>query len=154
MQDVGGAEHCGVQEASPDLGFIITGQCGTRNAVDDIFQMIIQMRRSGLQSNDFQPIAEIIHCWRGKSVIQRCIHCMNMLIFQFPDFNRTRVQQFAGIRDIKHVPQPGAVIRRRDQRDSLSSAPDIPMHGIVPDFIAGTGRGFGSLRINQQLIIE
>ena len=61
LQDVGDTEHCGVQEASPDLGLIITGEGRTGNAVDDIFEALIHIVGSTIQRNHFQSVSETAH---------------------------------------------------------------------------------------------
>ena len=57
LQDVGDAEHRGVQEASPDLGFIIPAKGRTGNAVDDIFETFVHIAGSAFQRDCFQPVA-------------------------------------------------------------------------------------------------
>ena len=154
LQDVGDTEHSGVQEASPDLGFIITGKRRTGNAVDDIFEALVYIAGSTFQGDHFQSVAETAHIREIICAVEHAVDGIRMLIFHLPDFHRTGVQQFAGISHIKDIAQLCPVIRRRDQRDSLSSAPDIPMHGVIPNFVAGTGRSFGTLRVYQQLIVK
>ena len=64
------------------------------------------------------------------------------------------MKQFSGISNIKDIAQLHTVISRRKQCDAARSAPNVPVHGVIPDLIAGTGRSFRPLGVDQQLIIE
>ncbi len=95
--------HCGVQEGSPDLGIIITGKRRTGNAVDDIFEILVQIVSRALQCHHFQPVTKRIHARNIIGVIKHQIDRSNVPVFHLPDLHRTGMEQFAGISDIKHI---------------------------------------------------
>ena len=154
LQDEGCTEHRGVQEGFPDLTVIVPGETRTVNAVDDVLHMSVHIFGHSFHSDDFQFVAKIIHRRRIVCAVQGIHYGFGVTFIEFPDLNRSGMQKLTGIRNVKNITQLHAIVSRIQQSNALCTASDIAVHDIIPHIIAGTGRCFRPLRIDQQLIIE
>lgn len=73
---------------------------------------------------------------------------------QPPGLHVSGVTACAGVRYIKDIAHTHSARTGCQQRNALGAAPDVPVHGIVPEIVLGTGRCIRALGIDQQLIAE
>ncbi|MGN0976630.1 MAG: hypothetical protein ACI4PH_01130, partial [Faecousia sp.] len=59
----------------------------------------------------------------------------------------------SGICNIKQIAKARAISAVVNNCDAYRAALDIPAHLLVPDFIAGNGGGFRSLKVDADLFI-
>lgn len=71
-----------------------------------------------------------------------------------PYKRRTGIFSHPRISSIKDVMIARRIARHIQQRDALCTAPDIPPHRLIPDFIAGAGGCVRTLCINHQLVVK
>lgn len=71
---------------------------------------------------------------------------------QLPGLHAPGAAARAGVRNIKDITHTHSARTGSQQRDALGPAPDVPVHGVVPKLVPGTGRCIRALGIDQQLI--
>ena len=69
-----------------------------------------------------------------------------------PRLDISRLTTGAGVRYIKDIAHTHSARTGCQQRNALGAAPDVPVHGIIPEIVLGTGRCIRALGIDQQLI--
>lgn len=69
-----------------------------------------------------------------------------------PRLDISRLTTSAGVRYIKDIAHTHSARTGCQQRNALGAAPDVPVHGIIPEIVLGTGRCIRALGIDQQLI--
>ena len=69
-----------------------------------------------------------------------------------PRLDISRLTTGASVRYIKDIAHTHSARTGCQQRNALGAAPDVPVHGIVPEIVLGTGRCIRALGIDQQLI--
>ena len=76
-----------------------------------------------------------------------------MLPAHLPDIRRSGILPCSGICNIEQVAKASAISAVVNDCDAYRAALDIPAHLLIPDFIAGDGGGFRSLKVDADLFI-
>lgn len=98
---------------------------------------------------------------RGKARrrIRRKFFCQHLADSRFCCFRQLphvyipRICPRSRVRHIKDIPDAHPVGGGVQQGNALCAAPDVAVHGAVPEFIRGTGACIRALRINHQLVV-
>ena len=76
-----------------------------------------------------------------------------MLPIHFPDVRCSGSLPCPGICNIKQIAKARAIPAVVNNCDTYRAALDIPAHLLIPNFIAGNGGGFRSLKVDADLFI-
>ena len=152
LKAVGDAGCCGLPEGRSDVEFIILRKEGIRNAVEDVPSVLSPISQRLLAGN----LLDLLHK-RHFSVCVVCLfqHSADRLLRLFgysPRLDISRLATCASIQYIKDIAHAHSARTGSQQRDALRAAPDVPVHGVVPKLVPGTGRCIRALGIDQQLI--
>lgn len=116
--------------------------------------MIAPIGQCLLAGNLMDLLGERHHCICIKILFQHFPDGPLRPLGQLPGLHAPGAAACAGVRHIKDVTHAHSARTGSQQRDALGAAPDVPVHGIVPEIVPGTGRCIRALGIDQQLIAE
>ena len=116
--------------------------------------MVMPIRERLLVCNLMDLLCEGHFGIRTKILFQHFPDGLLRLLGQSPRLDISRPAARAGVRHIKDITHAHSVWARGEQRNTLGAAPDVPVHGVVPEIVPGTGRCIRALGIDQQLIAE
>lgn len=154
LKAVGDAGGGGLPEGRSDVEFIILRKEGIRNAVEDVPPVIAPIRERLLAGNLMDLLLEGHRRIRIEVRFQHFPNGLLRPLGQLPRLHVPGAAAHAGVRHIKDITHAHSVWARGEQRNTLGAAPDVPVHGVVPEIIPGTGRCIRALGIDQQLIAE
>ncbi|MED9821911.1 MAG: hypothetical protein U0J65_07775 [Christensenellales bacterium] len=154
LKAIGDAGCGGLPEGRSDVEFIILRKEGIRNAVEDVPPVVAPIRECLLVGNLIDLLGEGHRCICTKILFQHFPDGLLRLLGQSPRLDISRPAARAGVRHIKDIAHTHPIRTGCQQRDALGAAPDVPVHGVVPEIIPGTGRCIRALGIDQQLIAE
>lgn len=109
-----------------------------RKVIRNLFQLFFQQRHGGPKAEGFRQIG----FQRGE-----------MFLLYPPEVHGPGGTAGAGIRNVKYVPQAGAVPTGIYQCNALGAALHIPAHPVVPEIVSGAGRCIRALGVNHELIL-
>lgn len=154
LKAIGDAGCCCLPEGRSDVEFIILRKEGIRNAVEDVPPVIAPIRQRLLVCNLMDLLREGHFSIRIEVRFQHFLNGLLRPLGQLPGLHAPGAAACAGVRHIKDIAHTHPTRTGCQQRDALGAAPDVPMHGVVPEIIPGTGRCIRALGIDQQLIAE
>lgn len=154
LKAIGDAGGGGLPEGRSDVEFIILRKEGIRNAVEDVPPVIAPIRERLLAGNLIDLLREGHFSIRTKILFQHFPDGLLRPLGQLPGLHVSGATARACVRHIKDITHAHPVGSCGEQRDALGAAPDVPVHGVVPEIIPGTGRCIRALCIDQQLFAE
>ena len=77
-----------------------------------------------------------------------------MLWAEFPEVGAAGALCAAGVRYIKHIPEPGSIPGVVDEGDPLCALPNVASHAFVPQVVLGAGSSIWPLGVNHHLFME
>ena len=152
-QHVGGADGSRVFENRSQVVFIIFFEERTVNDTENIPLMLLPPAFDQLPGNGLQLKGEAHAPGNAEALLQRRGHAVLMLRSVLPKKRAAGIRAAACVGYVKNIFHPGRVPGAVDQRDALRAAPYIAVHGLVPDLIAGAGRGLRLLGEDQELLV-
>ena len=154
LKAIGDAGGGGLPEGRSDVEFIILRKEGIRNAVEDVLPVVMPIRECLLAGNLMDLLLEGHRRIRIEVRFQHFPNGLLRPLGQLPGLHVPGATARACVRHIKDITYAHPVGSCGEQRDALGAAPDVPVHGVVPEIIPGTGRCIRALGIDQQLIAE
>ncbi|WP_255575524.1 hypothetical protein [Caproiciproducens faecalis] len=150
---VGDADRGGASELCSDVELIIFLQKATVNDVKNVVLMLLPIFVCQLSGNLLQLVGKTFFAGNGILPFQRCRNRVLMFRAILPKIRTAGILTVSCVGNIKDVPDSRLVTGCVDERNPFSSAPDIPAHFFVPDFITGAGRSVGALGIDHELLM-
>lgn len=116
--------------------------------------MIAPIRECLLVCNLMDLLREGHRCIRIKILFQHFPDGLLRLFGQLPGLHVPGAAAHTGVRHIKDIAHAHPARTGSQQCDALGTSPNVPVHGVVPEIVTGTGRCIRALGIDQQLIAE
>ena len=147
------ADGSGVFENSSQVVFIIFFEERTVNDAAEVALVLVKPALDQLPGDVLQLKSKADPAGLAETVFQRCGHSVQMLRTVLPKERAAGIRAAACVGYIKNVFHPGRVPGAVDQRNALCAAPNIAVHGLVPDLIASTGGRLRLLGKDQKLLV-
>ena len=107
-----------------------------------------------LAGNLMDLLRERHRCIRIEVCFQHFPNGLLRPLGQLPGLHVPGATARAGVRHIKDIAHAHPARTGSQQCDALGTSPNVPVHGVVPEIVTGTGRCIRALGIDQQLIAE
>lgn len=152
-QGVGDADGGGCLKLYSDVKFIIFLQKGIVNDIEEVPLMLRPVFLCQLSGHIGELFCKVIS---GDAVgaFQHGRHGIHVPFLQLPQPWGTGVFTGSGISNIKDIAEPRPVAGIIHQGNALGTAPDIPAHCFIPQFIFSAGGGIRALGVDHQLLME
>lgn len=154
LKAIGDAGGGSLPEGRSDVEFIILRKEGICNAVEDVPPVVAPIGHRLLVGNLMDLLREGHRCIRIKILFQHFPNGLLRPLGQLPGLHVSGAAARAGVRHIKDITHAHSARTGSQQCDALGTSPNVPVHGVVPEIIPGTGRCIRALGIDQQLIAE
>ena len=152
LQGVAGADGSRSAEGFPYVDFIVLLQEGTVNDTEDVLLMILPVG-ADLTLGDLSQLE--VQAGGSGYVIFLFQHGSDGGFIALVDLPQEGIKGSApgaGVRNIEHIAQRELASVIVQQSNALGTAPDIAVHGIVPQIVLSASGGVGPLGMNQQLV--
>ena len=153
QQHIGGADGCGVEECHAFVIVMILFQIRSVNDAENVLLMGKEVFGNLHRTNLFQLVGEIAGIPDTVLLLQSMGNNPLMLWAEFPEVGAAGALCAAGVRYIKHIPEPGSIPGVVDEGDPLCALPNVASHAFVPQVVLGAGSSIWPLGINHKLLM-
>ena len=152
-QGVGGADGGCVDERHAFVIVMILFQIRSVNDAENVLLMGKEVFGNLHRTNLFQLVGEIAGIPDTVLLLQSMGNNPLMLWAEFPEVGAAGALCAAGVRYIKHIPEPGSIPGVVNEGNTFRTPANITTHSFVPQFIIRTGGGFRVLGVDHKLFV-
>ena len=152
-QGVGGADGRCVDKGHAFVIVMILLQIRSVNDAENVLLMGKEVFGNLHRTNLFQLVGEIAGIPDTVLLLQSMGNNPLMLWAEFPEVGAAGARCAAGVRYIKHIPEPGSIPGVVNEGDPLCALPNVASHAFVPQVVLGTGSSIWPLGINHKLLM-